>query len=158
MLLRLIFNSANSPWHDVRTGMHRHWQAMKLPNCFSGKRVCTWVVCAEAFISVSKVCNSKRYCETHFTNAITNEIFLLSENAQCYNAMVSSMFLIGLSSGVWADQGRCISSPWARKQEKTVGSLATVVQGWREEKFKHLVRSIAKTHGPCHCKIGLKNQ
>ena len=59
------------------------WQAitMKLPNSCSGKHVCTWLVCTEPLISVWKVCNSKRYCETRFTNAITNEIFLPSENA-----------------------------------------------------------------------------
>ena len=67
--------------HAVRTGMHHHWQAMKLPNSCSGKHFCIWVVSAEALISVWKARNSKRYCETRFTNAITNEIFLPSENA-----------------------------------------------------------------------------
>ena len=40
------------------------WQDTKLPNSRSGKRVCTWMVCAEALISSWKVCTSKRYCET----------------------------------------------------------------------------------------------
>ena len=60
--------------HAVHTGMHHHWKAAKLPNSCSGKRVCTRVVYAEALISVWKVCNSKRYCETRFTNAITKKI------------------------------------------------------------------------------------
>ena len=57
------------------------WTPGKLPNSCSGKHVYTWVVCAEPLINVWKVCikNSKRYYETRFTNAITNETFLASE-------------------------------------------------------------------------------
>ena len=47
--------------------MHCDRQATKLPNSCSRKRVCTWMVCAEPLISVWKVCNSKRYCETNFS-------------------------------------------------------------------------------------------
>ena len=81
--LDLVFTSADSPCYS-------HWyappcicdrRATKLPNSCSGNHVCTWVVCAEPLISVCKVCNSKRYSETCFTNASTNEIFLPSENA-----------------------------------------------------------------------------
>ena len=70
--------------HAICTGMHHHgsdWQGMKLPNSCSGKHVCTWDVCAEPLISVWKVYNYKRYCETRFTNPITNKMFLASENA-----------------------------------------------------------------------------
>ena len=80
--------------HAVCTGMHSHWQSTKLPNSCSGKHVCTWVVCAEALISVWKVCNSKRYCETRFTNTITNEIFLSSENALNFTHTVAVFVLL----------------------------------------------------------------
>ena len=85
--LDLVFTSANSPcyyWHVLPCVCD--WQAKKLPNSCSGKHACTWVVCAEPLISIWKVCNSKCY----FTNAITNEIFLPSENTVCKTFSINS--------------------------------------------------------------------
>ena len=83
LLLRM--QSSAWPCFRFRSGMHRRAfvidRPMKLPDSCSGKHVCTCVVCAEPLINVWKVRNSKRFCETLFTNAITNEIFLPSENA-----------------------------------------------------------------------------
>ena len=80
--LDLFFTSAIA--YAIRTGMHRHASVIDRPLSFPTAVVSMFALgwSALSLLSASeKSVTLNANCETRFTNAVSNEIFLPSENA-----------------------------------------------------------------------------
>ena len=103
--LSLTLLSLPSIAHVLRTGILCHVWLTGHEKAVMGKQVCVWMIYLEPLYSIWKLPNTKRHCQIPLTNAMTNKIFLPSENVMdssstchlchCQSIMPSLMTMSG---------------------------------------------------------------